>query len=107
MVKHEAKFIMNQTYVDQKAYEWEGSYTYSLIVEGFLHLQVDIISLPISISRREIDGYKVPLAYITNFLPVLYESKNILPVKRNAMGKNVPLTWKSKVHFLIRFLTLC
>jgi hypothetical protein len=64
-------------------------------VEGFLHLQVDIISLPIS--RREIDGYKVPLAYITNFLQVLYESKNIMPVKRNAMGKNVPLTWKSKV----------
>jgi hypothetical protein len=48
IVKHEAKFIMNQTYVDQKAYEWEGSYTYSSIVEGFLHLQVGIISFPIS-----------------------------------------------------------
>jgi hypothetical protein len=83
-----AKFIMNQTYVDQKAHEWEGSYNYSLIVEGFLHLQVGIISLPIS--RREIDGYKVPSAYITNFLQVLYESKNIMPVKRNAMGKMCP-----------------
>ncbi len=58
---------MNQIYVDQKAYEWEGSYTYSSIVEGYLHLQVNIISFPIS--RREIDGYKVPLAYITKFSP--------------------------------------
>jgi len=29
---------MNQTYVDQQAYEWECSYAYSSIVEGFLHL---------------------------------------------------------------------
>jgi hypothetical protein len=37
VVKHKAKFILNQTYVDQEAYEWEGSYAYS-IVGGFLHL---------------------------------------------------------------------
>jgi hypothetical protein len=30
---------MNQTYVNQKASEWEGSYDYSSIVGGFLHLQ--------------------------------------------------------------------
>ncbi len=28
IIKHEEKFIMNHTYVDHKAYEWEGSYTY-------------------------------------------------------------------------------
>jgi hypothetical protein len=32
--KHEAKFIMNQTFADQKVYEWEGSYAYSSIVEA-------------------------------------------------------------------------
>ncbi len=26
IVNWEAKFIMNQTYVDHKVYEWEGSY---------------------------------------------------------------------------------
>jgi hypothetical protein len=51
--KYEAKFIMNQNYVDHHAYEWEGSYAYS-IVRGFFHLQIRIIFLPIS--RREIDG---------------------------------------------------
>jgi hypothetical protein len=35
--KHEAKFIMNQSYEDHKAYGWESSYAYSLIVGGFLH----------------------------------------------------------------------
>jgi hypothetical protein len=30
---------MDQTYVNQRAYEWEGSYAYSSIVGGFLHLQ--------------------------------------------------------------------
>jgi hypothetical protein len=29
IAKHETKFVMNQTYVDHKAYEWEGSYAYS------------------------------------------------------------------------------
>jgi hypothetical protein len=29
---------MNQTYVDCEAYEREGSYAYSSIVGGFLHL---------------------------------------------------------------------
>jgi hypothetical protein len=29
---------MNQTYVDHEVYKWEGSYAYSLIVGGFLHL---------------------------------------------------------------------
>jgi hypothetical protein len=46
MVKHGAKFIMNQIYVNHKAYEWDGSYAYSAIVREFLHLQVGIISLP-------------------------------------------------------------
>jgi hypothetical protein len=36
-VNHEAKFIMNQTNVDHKAYGWEGSYVYS-IVRGFLNV---------------------------------------------------------------------
>jgi hypothetical protein len=61
---------MNQTYVYHEVYEWEGSYAYSSIVRGFLHLHVGIISLPIC--RREIDGYKVPFTYTTNFLQVLY-----------------------------------
>jgi hypothetical protein len=72
---------MNQTYVDHQAYEWEGTYAYSSIVGWFLHLQVGIIisshlrgvgmiSLPIS--RREIDGYKVPSTYTTNFLGGLW-----------------------------------
>jgi hypothetical protein len=38
-MKHKAKFIMNQTSVDHKVYEREGSYPYSSIVGGFLHLQ--------------------------------------------------------------------
>jgi hypothetical protein len=53
-----------------KAYEREGYYAYSSIVGGFLHLLVGIISL--SISRREIHGYKVPSTYTTNCLQVLY-----------------------------------
>jgi hypothetical protein len=47
-----AKFIMNQTYVDHKEYEWVGSYAYFLIVGGFLPLQVGIISLPSLKSRH-------------------------------------------------------
>jgi hypothetical protein len=35
MVKHESKFILNQTYVDHEAYQWEGSYAYSSIRGGF------------------------------------------------------------------------
>jgi len=53
-VKNKTKFIMNQTYVDHGMYEWQSSYAYFSIVREFLHLQVGIISLPIS--RREIDG---------------------------------------------------
>jgi hypothetical protein len=48
---HEAKFIMNQTYVDHNEYEGEGSYAYSMVGGGFLPLQVGIISLP-SLSRH-------------------------------------------------------
>ncbi len=48
---------MYQTYVDRNMYEWQNSYAYSSIVGEFLHLQLRVISLPIS--RREIDGYKV------------------------------------------------
>jgi hypothetical protein len=54
VIKHKSKFIMNQTYVDHKTYEWKGSYAYSLIVGGFLHLQVDIIFLPSLTSRHNI-----------------------------------------------------
>jgi hypothetical protein len=65
-------------------------------VEGFLHLQVGIISLPNS--RREIDGYKVPSsAYITNFLQVLYESKKHYVCQKKCNGKNVPLHEKAKL----------
>jgi len=46
---------MKQIYGDHKTYEWEDSYAYSSIVGGFLHLQVGMISLPIS--RREIDEW--------------------------------------------------
>jgi hypothetical protein len=53
----------------KQVYEWVGSYAYSSIVRKFLHLQVDIISLPIS--RKEIDGYSVPSTCTTNFLQVL------------------------------------
>jgi hypothetical protein len=52
IIKHEAKFIMNQTYVYHQAYEWEVSYAYSSIGGWFLHLQVGIISLPSLRSRH-------------------------------------------------------
>jgi hypothetical protein len=68
--KARQKSIKNETYVEQKVYEWEGSYAYSSIVGLFLHLQVGMISL--LISRREIDGYKVPSTYTTSFLRVHY-----------------------------------
>jgi hypothetical protein len=29
---------MNQTYVDHKVYEWEGTFAYSSIMGGFLRL---------------------------------------------------------------------
>jgi hypothetical protein len=71
----EAKFIAIQTFINHKAYEREGSYAYSSIVGGFLHLQVAMIFLPslrisrisLPTSRREIHGYKLPSTYITNF----------------------------------------
>jgi hypothetical protein len=37
IVKHEAKFIVIQTYGDHEVHKWVGSYAYS-IVRGFLHL---------------------------------------------------------------------
>ncbi len=62
---------MNQTYVNHKAYEWEGAYAYFPIMGGFSHLlQVGIIFFPISL--REIDEYKVSSTYTTNFLQVHY-----------------------------------
>jgi hypothetical protein len=54
IVKNEAKFIMNQTSIDHKAYKWEGSYAYSSIVGGFIHLQVCLMSLPSLRSRYNI-----------------------------------------------------
>jgi hypothetical protein len=53
--KHEPKFIMNQTYVDHQVYEWGG----------FLCLLLNSARV---ISRKEIDGHKVPSTYTTNFL---------------------------------------
>jgi hypothetical protein len=92
---------MNQTYVNhQEAYEWEGSYAYSSIVGGFLHLQVGIISLPIS--RRDIDGYKLPYTYPTNFLlhalitrreNAAYLSKSLV-LKLKAGGPNLTKPWR-------------
>ncbi len=38
---------MNQTYVDHEVYEWEGSYAYTSIVGGFLHL---ILIKPLALS---------------------------------------------------------
>jgi hypothetical protein len=35
--KTQDNFIMNQTYMDHKADEWEVSYAYSSIVGGLLH----------------------------------------------------------------------
>jgi hypothetical protein len=31
IIKYEAKFIMNQTYIDPEAKEWEGYYAYYLL----------------------------------------------------------------------------
>jgi hypothetical protein len=88
IVKHKAKFIMNQTYVDHKAYEWEGSYAYSTIVRGVLTpISRHNISLPIP--KREIQGYKVPSTYTTNFLRAFSE-KNKTPREALCEGK-VPL----------------
>ncbi len=33
IIKHKAKFIMNQTYVNHEVYEWEGSY--ACLIMGF------------------------------------------------------------------------
>jgi len=38
IINHKVNYIMNQTYIDHEAYEWEGFYAYSSIVGGFLHL---------------------------------------------------------------------
>jgi hypothetical protein len=55
IIKHKTKFIMNQSYVDREAYEWEGSYAYSSNSgKGFLHLQVGISSLASLRSRHKI-----------------------------------------------------
>ncbi len=56
IVKHEAKFIMNQTYKNYKVYEWEGYYAYSN-------------------SGREFDGYKVPSKWTTYFIWMFYGLK--------------------------------
>jgi hypothetical protein len=44
--------MVNQTYVDHKAYGWEGSYTYSSIVGGFLRLLLNSERVLTSISRH-------------------------------------------------------
>jgi hypothetical protein len=76
IIKHKAKFIVNQTYVNHEVYGWEGFYVYSSIVVRSLNLQVGIISIPslrsgiisMPIFRRKIEGYKVPSTYTTNFI---------------------------------------
>jgi hypothetical protein len=86
IVKQETKFIMNETYVDHQAYEWEGSYAYSSIVRGFLHLQVGIISLPSLRSRHnypsqfqflggKLINIRSPPNTIQIFCGMLYESE--------------------------------
>jgi len=52
IAKHEATIMVNQTYVDHKAYGWEGSYTYSSIVGGFLRLLLNSERVLTSISRH-------------------------------------------------------
>ncbi len=47
IIKHEAKFIMNQTYIDPEVEEWEGYFTY---------LSLGIISLPLLRSKHNILG---------------------------------------------------
>jgi hypothetical protein len=111
---------MNQTYLNHEAYEWEGSYAYSSIVGGFLHLQVGIISLPIS--RREIDGYKLPSTYTTNFLQVLYEIRalhwNRMKTKFSTVNTtsqvkfsfhqcNFFLDWTQKHKDMMKFPWMC
>jgi hypothetical protein len=54
--KAQGKFIVNQPTLRKSRGIWRG---------GFLHLQLSIISLPIS--KMEIDGYKVPSTYTTKF----------------------------------------
>jgi hypothetical protein len=75
IIKHKEKFIMNQTKLDVKAYEWEGSYSYSSTMGWFSHLSIAIISLPpligiisFPIFRREIHSYTLHSTYNTNFL---------------------------------------
>jgi hypothetical protein len=94
---------MNQTYVNhQEAYEWEGSYAYSSIVGGFLHVQVGIISLQSLRSRHNIPppslgGKLMDISYPTNFLlhalitrreNVAYLSKPLV-LKLKAGGPNL------------------
>jgi len=53
----------------------EGLHGFHLHISGFelrTFVEVPNKGLSILISRREIDGYKVPSAYTTNFLQVLY-----------------------------------
>ncbi len=77
---------------------------------GFLHLPVGIISPPPfksshnvhPISRREIDGYKVPSAYTTNFLCVHYKilgSHNIfLGFTTHISIGHFEQAWEMKCH---------
>jgi hypothetical protein len=45
IIKHEANFIINQTYIDLEVEEWEGYYTYS---------SLGIISLPLLKNKHNI-----------------------------------------------------
>ncbi len=71
----------------QQAYEWEGSYAYSSIVGGFLHSQIDLISLPSLRSRHNHSTFTISAQiklffvlsvlkfYFINYAEVLIKSK--------------------------------
>ncbi len=54
IVKHEAKFIMNQTYINHNMQEWEGHYAYSSRVGGKLCLLIGVRTCPLLRSKHNI-----------------------------------------------------
>jgi hypothetical protein len=65
ILKHEAKFIMDETYVNHNGFKSEAYYAYSSIVGGNLCLIIGVRTLSLVRSRnnilpfsaREIDGF--------------------------------------------------
>jgi hypothetical protein len=54
IIKHEAKFIMNQAYIDHEVWEWEGYYAYSSIMGRKLCLLIGVRTLPLLKNRHTI-----------------------------------------------------